>query len=193
MKPYTHFFCYALLFLSMGCAAPTMNLSIPVTVTETIAPDTDRALVYFLRPKTLGFKIHAAVYDDESFIGFVPYGQKLPYSTEPGEHLFMVVSEAADFMKAELSAGKTYYVEVVPRMGAWRARFSLSPYTKDQLQTEAVRKIINNGRLINNNQKAYEWDVSNHSSVLHKKEAYYPKWMSKDESARPFLTKEDCE
>ncbi|WP_321491742.1 hypothetical protein [uncultured Desulfobacter sp.] len=191
MKHFAHFFCFVLLFVFIGCAAPTMNLSVPVT--ETIAPNIDKAIVYFLRPKSLGFKIHAAVYDDETFIGFVPYGQKLPYVAEPGEHLFMVVSEAADFLKAELLAGKTYYVEVVPRMGAWRARFSLSPYTKEQLETQTVQKFIKEGRLIQNNEKAYEWDNSNHGSVLEKKMAYYPKWLSKDESARPFLNKEDCE
>ena len=184
-------FCFAVLLIFTGCAAPTMNLSVPVT--ESLTPDGDKALVYFIRPKKLGFKIHAAVYNDETFIGFVPYGQKLPYLADPGEHLFMVVSEAADFMKADLAAGKTYYVEVVPRMGAWRARFSLSPYTQEALKTDTVQKFIGEARLINNNEKAYQWADNNHDSVLEKKETYYQKWLLKDESARPFLKQDDCE
>ncbi len=58
------------------CAAPKMNLSIPVGNEINLQKD-DKALVYFIRPDKLGFKIHAAVYDDETFIGFVPYNQKL--------------------------------------------------------------------------------------------------------------------
>jgi len=192
MRKIVKFTFLMVLIVLMGCAAsPRMNLS--VTVDTAVSPTGDKALVYFIRPNGVGFKIHAAVYDGEEFIGFVPYNQKLPYLADPGEHLFMVVSEAADFMKAELLPGKTYYVQVVPRMGAWRARFSLEPYTKEQLGTSDVRKAINKARLINNNEKAYQWASDNHGSVLNKKSAYYEKWMSKDESERPFLRKNDCE
>ncbi len=45
----------------------------------------------------------------------------------------MVVSEAADFAKADVEAGKTYYVLVTPRMGWWKARFSLRPLMREQL------------------------------------------------------------
>ncbi len=174
-----------------GCATPRMNLSVPIDTD--IALEDDKALVYFIRPNSLGFKIHAAVYDNDNFIGFVPYNQKLPYAAEPGEHLFMVVSEAADFMKANLLPGKTYYVQVVPRMGAWRARFSLAPVTKDQLGTDKVRKWIEENRLIKNNDSAYQWASDNHDSVLKKKMVYLKKWQSKDEDQRPILKANDGE
>ncbi|HDZ01474.1 MAG TPA: hypothetical protein ENH52_08435 [Nitrospirae bacterium] len=174
-----------------GCVAPRMNLSVPINTD--IALEGDKALVYFIRPNTLGFGIHAAVYDDDNFIGFVPYNQKLPYMAEPGEHLFMVVSEAADFMKADLLPGKTYYVRVVPRMGAWRARFSLAPVTKDQLKTDKVRKQIEKATLIKNNDSAYKWASDNHDSVLKKKAVYFKKWQSKDEDQRPVLKANDGE
>ena len=35
--------------------------------------------------------------------------------------MFSVVGEAADFLEADLAAGKTYYIQVAPRMGAWKA------------------------------------------------------------------------
>ena len=175
-----------------GCATPRMNLSVPIDTTD-IAIKEDKALVYFIRPNSLGFKIHAAVYDDENFIGFVPYNQKLPYAAKPGEHLFMVVSEAADFMQANLLPGKTYYVQVVPRMGAWRARFSLAPFTKDQLGSDKVRKWIEEARLIKNNDSAYQWASNNHDSVLKKKMVYFEKWQSKDEDRRPILKANDGE
>ncbi|MBU1711472.1 MAG: hypothetical protein KKD47_00025 [Proteobacteria bacterium] len=174
-----------------GCATPSMNLSVPIDTD--IALENDNALVYFIRPTSLGFKIHAAVYDDDKFIGFVPYNQKLPYLAESGDHLFMVVSEAADFMKANLLPGKTYYVQVEPRMGAWRARFSLVPVTKDQLGTDKVQKLINKARLIKNSDSAYQWASDNHDDVLKKKKVYLEKWQSKDEDQRPMLKAIDSE
>jgi len=176
-----------------GCAspAPKMNLSVPIE-TKVIQKE-DKALVYFIRPELLGFKVHAAIYDGDTFVGFVPYKQKLPYEAEPGEHRFMVVSEAVDFMKADLLAGKTYYIQVMPRMGMWRARFSLAPITKDQLGTEKVKKWISEARLIKNNDLAYKWADDNHDSVLTKKSAYLKKWLEKDENDRPFLKPSDGE
>ena len=177
--------------LMIGCAAPNMKFSVPSTAT--IDQPGDKALVYFLRPSNLGYKINAAVYDDEKFVGFVPYNQKLPYFADPGEHMFMVVSEAADFLKADLAAGKTYYIQVVPRMGAWRARFSLAPVTKTDLQSARVQKWITNCRLIDNREGAEQWAVDNESSVLKKKTSYLEKWNAKSKEKQPHLKSDDCE
>jgi hypothetical protein len=174
-----------------GCASPKMNLSVPVS--SVVKAEQDKVLVYFIRPSSLGFKVHAAVYDDENFIGIMPYNQKLPYLAKPGEHLFMVVSEAADFLKADLLPGKTYYIKVIPRMGAWRARFSLAPVTKEDYANPEVQKWIKDARLIQNNDEAYKWAKDNHPSVLNKKKAYLEKWMSKPESDRPILKQTDYE
>ena len=43
------------------------------------------------------------------FIGILSGKTKVAHLTEPGEKLFMVIGENADFMKATLEAGKTYY------------------------------------------------------------------------------------
>ncbi|PZN84509.1 MAG: hypothetical protein DM484_02725 [Candidatus Methylumidiphilus alinenensis] len=48
----------------------------------------------------------------------------------------MVVGENADFMEAELFANRTYYVNVAPRMGCWKARFSLNPLSGKVSQEE---------------------------------------------------------
>jgi len=179
------------LIIAGGCASPNMKLSDPATAE--VVPGADKALVYFLRPKEMAFKIHAAVYDGDELVGFVPYNQKLPYLAEPGEHMFMVISEAADFMKADLLPGQTYYAQVVPRMGAWRARFSLWPVTKEQLATESVRKWIDAARPIQNKQNAYEWAENNRNSVMKKKDAYFPKWQTKPADKQPYLAPEDGE
>ncbi len=160
---------------------------------EQAAPRSDKALVHFLRPGKVGYAIHAAVYDDQEFIGMVPYGQKLPYYADPGEHLFMVVSEAADFLKADLKAGKTYYIQVVPRMGAWRARFSLAPFGAARLQDPKARSWIDNARLIKNTEAAHTWAEQNHANVMKKREAYLAKWNTKPDSTKPTLLATDGE
>lgn len=183
---------FMLFVLAMGlfaCATPNMKLSVPAD--PYMVSNKDKALVYFIRPISLGYLINAAVYDDEKFIGFVPYKQKLPYLVDEGKHTFMVVSEAADFLNADLLSGKTYYIQVVPRMGAWRARFSLAPVTKDDLGNPKVQKWLEKARLIKNKDSASKWAEDNHASVLKKKEVYFPKWQQKPEDKRPFLKAED--
>jgi len=172
-----------------GCATPNMKLSEPGNEMEKVPQD--KALIMFLRPARMGFKISAAVYDGDEFIGFVPYQQKLAYLAEPGEHLFMVVSEAADFMSATLQAGKKYYATVVPRKRAWRARFSLLPVTQSALAEPEMRQHIQEARFIKNKDLAYQWAERNHDSVLHKKSAVYESWMKKDAADRQHLAAED--
>lgn len=176
--------------LLVGCAG-TPNMTHSIYGGEVTKPEQGKALVIFMRPSMLGFLINAAVYDDEKFIGIVPYQSKLAYMADPGEHRLMVVSEAADFMKAELEAGKTYYALVQPRMGAWRARFSLEPVTSAQLSGDEFKQWLTEGKFVKNGESAYMWSKNSHDSVLDKKAKYLPVWMQKTEAERPFLRKED--
>src|SRR5687767_5211073 len=77
------------------------------------------SLVVFMRPSGFGQAIAASVFDvsgpETKFIGIVNYGSKVAYAVKPGEHTFMVVSEAADFMQTKVAAGRTYYALVTPR------------------------------------------------------------------------------
>ena len=178
--------------LLAGCVTPEPNMKLSEAVPVT-TPQPDKALVYFIRPKQLGFPTHAAVYDGDDFVGFVPFNTRLAYQADPGEHLFYVVSEAADFMTADLVAGRTYYAQVVPRMGAWRARFSLWAISADDLKNPKVRGWIDNAIPVKNNPEAYTWAENNAPSVQQKREAYYAKWITKAADERPHLKAEDGE
>ncbi len=177
--------------LLTGCVAPTGNLAYSALVPGEMKPAPGKALVVFMRPSPLGLLIHASVHDDAKLIGLVPYNCKLGYQADPGKHTFMVVSEAADFMTADLEAGKIYYAEVVPRMGAWRARFSLAPVKGAELDTPKVKKWIASAKAIENKPSAYEWEKGSHTSILEKKEAYHRKWLTKSEAERPHLSATD--
>src|SRR5690348_12397408 len=125
-------FAACALVLMGGCVATSTQM---VKTSVSPAPEEGKALVVFMRPSMLGFAIQSSVYDTHGagneFIGIVSAKTKVAYQAAPGNHLFMVIGENADFMNADLQAGKTYYVLVSPRMGAWKARFSLLPIHDD--------------------------------------------------------------
>jgi hypothetical protein len=145
----------------------------------------DKAIVVFLRPAYLGYLISAAVYEDDEFLGIVMRHSRLVRETSPGTHRFMVVSEAADFLDAELDAGKIYFVEVAPRMGAGRARFTLVPMALDR----DLRGWLDDSYPVTTNAAGHAWARDNQPSVTEKKENYLRKWLQKPE--RPALRPTD--
>ncbi len=93
-----------------------------------------------MRPSAFGGAVQSSVFDvataENVLVGIISSMAKVAYKTAPGELIFMVVGESADFMGAEVEAGKKYYALVTPRVGVWKARFSLKPMHKDELQSE---------------------------------------------------------
>ena len=182
----------AIFFVALnGCVTPVAKMNHSELSEAVTTPAPGKALVIFMRPKALGYTVHATVYDDDKIIGTVPYNTKLPYMAEPGKHMFMVISESADFMQADLIAGKTYYAEVVGRMGWWRARFSLLPFSSKDLETQKVQDWIEKGQFVKNAESLYEWYRNNRASVLTKREKYFPEWKAKSDAEKPYLRSED--
>ena len=102
-------------------------------------PEEGQSMIVFMRPSGMGYGIQSSVFEidntEPKLAGIVAAKKKVAYRIAPGNHLFMVVGESADFMSAELEANKTYYALVTPRMGMWKARFSLRPVHADELNT----------------------------------------------------------
>lgn len=125
--------CAAVAFMLVlaGCQSSLMTRSsgTPVTVSP------DDATVVFLRPSSFGGAIQSSVYDvtggTTTFGGVVSAKTQVSMQLPAGQHLLMVVAENSDFLDATLTSGKTYYVLVKPRMGMWKARFSLIPIHND--------------------------------------------------------------
>lgn len=174
-----------------GCAHPIMGWSAFDTGPAPVA--SDKALVYFIRPEKAGWGNNASVFDGVQLIGVVPYGTKLPFQAEPGEHTFMVIGESADFIQANLLAGKTYYVEVTPRMGWGATRFSLDPVSQRELGKRSKRKEIDQCALIRNTDSAYSWAQAHATAINKKHESYLAKWKEKPEADRPYLHADDGE
>lgn len=156
---------------------------------QTLAvPAAESSRVVFLRPSSFGGAIQATLYEisaaEPDFIGIISTDTKIAYDTTPGPHRFMVESEAADFMEATLSAGKTYYAVVTPRMGAWKARFSLwpvkaAPNAKFSLQSAEVQGWIKGGKFVSNTPESEQWFTENRPSIVQKQTDYLAVWKGK--------------
>jgi hypothetical protein len=103
----------------------------------------------------------------------------------------MVVSENADFLQADLAPGKLYYVVVRPRMGNWRARFSLSAVDREQAASAEFQKWLSDCQLLEANDETRQWAQKNAASVNKKRAGYYKKWTAKSEDTKPTLRPED--
>jgi len=168
-----------------GCASVPMDIAPEQTLVE-VKPDESQ--VVFFRDSFVGSAIGSSIYDvkgdDAQFLGVLGNGNKIAVKTEPGIHLFMVVSEAADFMNADLNGGKTYYAIVTPRMGVWKARFSMWPVNTDPTSefntTDGkLEKWMADPTLVTTSDAARAWYQKNRGSIESKMREYLPVWNQK--------------
>ncbi len=61
-------------------------------------------------------------------------------------------------MGAEVEAGKKYYALVTPRVGVWKAQFSLKPINKDELESEKFMDWYSNCSFVENTNSSYQWE-----------------------------------
>ena len=185
------FYVLALLgtVLLSGCVNNPMTPVADQTLQQAPA---DAVQVVFMRDAYTGKAIIASLYDvtdgKTQFVGVMANGTKIVYPTTPGKHTFMVVSEAADFMEADLQAGKTYYALVTPRMGLWKARFSLWPISNEpgaahSLQSKNFKEWVEDTDLVTNSPKSLAWYERVKASVEKKRAEYWPVWQEKSAQA----------
>jgi hypothetical protein len=148
--------------------------------------------IVFMRPSFLGGAVQSSVFDvtgnKDELIGIVSAGTKVRYVTQPGEHLFMVIGESADFMRAYVDPGKTYYALVTPRMGFWKARFSLKPVRRDELDGETFKGWDKSTSFVENTEQSRQWARENRHSISTKKAEYLQKWAAKSPADKAEVT-----
>ena len=119
---------FALVFgvLGSGCGAATSEYMKPVAGPEPAGAPADKARVVFVRPSGMANKVVFTIIDERGyFLGDSTSGARFSVFLDPGEHYFIVWTETTETVKATLAPGRTYYVEVRPKMGMWKARASL--------------------------------------------------------------------
>ena len=141
------------------------------------------ALVVFMRPSTFGGVVASSLFDvttsETKFIGIVNMNNKLAYAVPPGEHTFMVVGESADFMRATVLAGRTYYALVTPRIGVWKARFSFRPVRDTELGGSEFASWDAATQFVTNSPASLDWAQRNAAGINSKRGEYWGEWMSK--------------
>lgn len=157
----------------------------------------DEALVVFMRPSNYGGGIQSSVYEVEGngnrFIGIVSANTKIGHLVAPGDHLFMVIGENADFVNATVEAGKTYYVLVSPRMGVWKARFSLLPIHNDSaakysLHSADFLEWQRGTRWVETTAAAESWYQEHKADIAAKQADYMLKWNEASAEQKAELT-----
>jgi len=158
--------------------------------------------IVFMRSSFVGSMIKASIYDisdnETKFIGILKNNNKIEYKTNAGKHKFMVVSEAADFMEAQVEDGKTYYSIITPRTGAWKARFSMIPVKKDgstkfSIDNKKFNKIMKKVKTAKVDEKSLMWYQKHKDDIEKKRTKYWKSWQEKsaEDIAMRTLSPED--
>jgi hypothetical protein len=152
----------------------------------------DEAMVVIMRSSFVGSAISASVFDvsgpETKFIGIINNGTKIAYPVKPGEHTFMVVSEAADFMQATVLPGRSYYALVTPRMGMWKARFSFRPVRQNELSGSEFAGWNSGTHFVVNSPETQSWAAQNVQDIASKRNQYWPEWINKPAQDRAAQT-----
>jgi hypothetical protein len=117
-------FIVAALLSVTGCTASSEFMR-PATAGVPPAAG-EQAQVVFIRPSGYAGAIKTTIVGGHGeFLGDSLAESYFAVSMPPGEHMFIAWAENTAVLRANLAPGKTYYVEVSPKMGAWSARMHL--------------------------------------------------------------------
>ncbi|XXJ18192.1 hypothetical protein ACR42D_01280 [Desulfovibrio caledoniensis] len=189
MKRCIHALVLFSLLLLTGCASSQM-MQLP----EGVAPYTaspDKSTVVFMRPSAFGGAVqsYAVQYDNETpeFIGIVSTNYKIAFQTSPGEHLFMIMRENTDYLKADLAANHIYYVIVEPHLGFMKTRFSLEPVTASQLDTQDFKDDLAECSFVQNTPESMKWFEDNRGKIMARYRSSYQDWLADPEDQSHLL------
>jgi len=113
--------------LLVGCSAHSDYMH---AGTPPAPPTADAATVVFIRPSGYGGGQRMTVLDaDGRFLGDSLPKSYFTVKVTPGEHVFVVWGENTGAMRANVAGGKTYYVEVSPKLGVISSRVHLLALT----------------------------------------------------------------
>ncbi len=186
-----------MMFMLLGVTVSAARVKLMDETDRPLTPQPDQALVVFMRSTMVGSAISASLFDvtgDETkFIGVMYNNTKVCYDVAPGEYIFMVVGESADFMKATVEAGKTYYALITPRPGVWKARFSFRPLRQSDLESSDFSKWDSKTRLVENTSDSEAWAEENAEDIEDKRADNWTAWceLSPETQAEMTLNLED--
>lgn len=105
---------------------------------ETLAADAKSAVITFMRPAALIKEIAFDVWDESGYVGSLKGGEYFQIRVAPGAHTYFAKSERFAVLKANVEAGKSYFVEYNVTRGWNMAHVQLLP--RDATKEDAALK-----------------------------------------------------
>lgn len=200
-------FAVALLVALGGCggapypkATESLRLLQMTKVDQPPAVGKDEAMLVFMRSSHGFAMVSVAVFDvsDETtrFIGIVNAGTKLPYRARAGTYTFMVIKVSAldasrgeaDFMRAHLLLGRTYYAFVVPyTIFPGQAGFTLRPVRNDDAAGSEFAHAVEGTHFVATPQRIQNWAGGFEAEGRLRRAEWWPRWSNrpaKEQAAR---------
>lgn len=131
---------------STATQAPAAPASMEATQTAALPagisapPEGMGQIVFFRESKMMGAAMGFIVREGEEELGKLRNATYFVHSTTPGQHSYIVHSEAKDVINIEVEAGETYYVSGRIGMGVIAGRPNLSPSSQGAF-VEALKKL----------------------------------------------------
>ncbi len=178
-----------------GCVSTPQKPQVSVVepAARITKPSPGKALIYFVRTSNFGWPWPAVIFDGDRHIGTVVLewdkeknsAKKayMAYEAAPGQHMFSVYSENADFMPANVAAGKTYYVHVKSVIGTWKYRFYLVPQ-QGQLPQHELNEVIASGRQLKLTEDGALWIKENAEDIKKVKDEWWQKYQARPANER---------
>jgi hypothetical protein len=170
-----------------GCGKTVMVKS----SSNLIKPSNKSATIVFMRSSFVSGAIGAEVIeidgDKMRFVGKLPNGTKIAHETSPGEKVYMIYGTAADFMIANVEAGKTYYVIARPNWGT--GGFAPTPIRKTapskyNMQTVEFKEWKDDTELYVKNADADPWFTEKQPKFKEIYDNYWSRFQTKNRCAK---------
>ena len=194
-----------LVTILMGCGGSASVMK-EVPEQKIAKPGKDTAQIVFMRDSFMLNAVTAKLFEvtdgNIKFIGALPNGNKIVYRTTLGKKVFMAYGEtmhigygqAADFMKADIVGGKTYYAIVLPHFAWGASGFSPIPVRNYNIDSKEFANLLNGTKLIIADEaQAQAWYKDNKEHIQKVYTAYWKHFQTKNvvQQAESTLTPED--
>jgi hypothetical protein len=174
----------------VGCATPK--------------PTANDAVIYFILPgmtstsgayqptygATPSVSLHDVSAPERKIVGILGIGQKLAYRVPPGKHEFMLLNRgSADFMEANVSAGKTYYVVVqLLAQSGYDQRYGFRPVRPVDFENGLFARWETNLSYVERPEAWQQWSQANSRSIETRLQDHRPSWNKQSSAERGLKT-----
>jgi hypothetical protein len=190
---------FVFLFLA-GCGGSSALMK-PSKNQDITPANKKTAQIVFMRTSFVAGAVNAELFEIANgkikFIGSIPMGSKIVHKTTPGKKVYMAYGMAADFMTADVRAGKTYYSIVRPNWGT--GGFAPTPIRTDgtsdyNTSSEDFKKWVSGTEIIEPiPADAKKWFAKEKNNIMATYKEYWKRFQTKNpnEKAQRHLSPRD--